>query len=130
MHFLNQLINGDPLVITDLVKDTGIMQPAIQQLAQREFEKYGGIQRLRELNQYANQYTVQETTPESPPQRIESTPVGETMVRPLTSYRRGMGPPLLTDDVELLEQRRKEMEGEPVRPLTPEEKIVLQSVED
>jgi len=126
MHFLNQLINGDPLVINDLVKDTGIMQPAIQQLAQREFEKYGGIQRLRELNEYANQYTVQETTPESPPQRIESTPVGETMVRPLTSYRRGMGPPLLTDDVELLEQRRKEMEGEPVRPLTPEEKIVLQ----
>ncbi len=105
MHFLNQLINGDPLVINDLVKDTGIMQPTIQQVAQREFEKYGGIQRLRELNEYANQYTVQEIAPESPPQRL----------------------PRQSQDFGLLgEQRMARRDPIVPRELTAEEKIVLQ----
>ena len=127
MQYLYLLANSDPNLLDKAAKQSSLMVETIPQIAQQELERYGGIDRLRQLNEYVKSYSVQEVSPESPPQRLESTPVGETMIRPLKRFsRRGMATPLLTDDVELLEQRRQELLTEDVRPLTPEEKIVLQ----
>ena len=115
MQYLYLLANSDPNLLDKAAKQSSLMVETIPQIAQQELERYGGIDRLRQLNEYVKAYSVQEVSPESPPQRLESTPVGETMIRPTSSYRRGMGPPLLTDDVELLEKRRQEMLTEDVR---------------